>query len=141
MTAENASETTRSEPQLDNGRLTTRPSETTSYLRVPIGDYILHEIHTALKKFMKNKAPGPDEVPIELLKQLDVDNLSLVLALINEIKNGEFPEHIKEGQSTAVAIHYLSGLQIRSTRQGEPAREQDSVYFLFESLVRKLRTR
>jgi len=39
------------------------------------------------------KATGPDEIPVELLKLINKDNLGTVLRLFNRIYNtGEIPE-------------------------------------------------
>ena len=55
--------------------------------------FMLSELEDIVKRLKKNKASGPDEVPMEFFKWLDESNLGRVLELLNFWwENNIFPE-------------------------------------------------
>lgn len=63
----------------------------------------LEELQSTLEKFHKNKAPGPDTIPYEILQNLNKTNLIIILHLFNLILTDEtIPKNWK--QSTTVLI-------------------------------------
>ena len=67
------------------------------------GDYALPELRRIIKKMKKGKAPGPDNIPMDLFKIMDDGNLNHVLALINNIKNGyAYPEQLTQADVVTI---------------------------------------
>lgn len=61
------------------------------------------EVQYALKNAKTRKTPGPDEIPVELLKMMNEDNIHLLIRLFNKIYDtGEIP--IDWLESTFIAI-------------------------------------
>ena len=56
----------------------------------------MEEREDSIHRLKKNKAPGQDEGPMELFKTLDDENLDTVLTLINDIRKGQFLEHMNK---------------------------------------------
>lgn len=48
-----------------------------------LGDIELFELKAAIRKAKRNKAPGPDNIETELFKELDDENLTEVLGIMN----------------------------------------------------------
>ena len=48
------------------------------------GEITHEELKLVLKKFKRRKAPGPDEVPMEIFKEMSDENLNIVLDILNE---------------------------------------------------------
>ena len=43
----------------------------------------MKEMSAAIRKLKRRQTPGPDEVPMELYKELDDDNLEMVREVLN----------------------------------------------------------
>ena len=56
---------------------------------VETGDIDIQELEEAMRKLKNNKAPGPDEVPPELIKRLDSESRKVILELLNDGWNKE----------------------------------------------------
>jgi len=61
---------------------------------VRTGYYTLEELRRAVKKMTNKKAPGPDEVRVELFKTMDEESLALVLSTINSWRRENKPPEI-----------------------------------------------
>ena len=72
-----------------------------------IGEISMEELREVIKKFKKRKAPGPDEIPMEILKELDTENLEEVRQLLNEWWEKE--EIPKETLQARVVMIYKKG--------------------------------
>ena len=55
----------------------------TKDLNFDIGPISRKELWRAVKKLKRRKSTGPDEVPIEILKEMNDKNIDEVLALLN----------------------------------------------------------
>ncbi|MCS5642106.1 MAG: reverse transcriptase family protein, partial [Dehalococcoidia bacterium] len=70
---------------------------------IKTGDYSMKEIKTALKKMKKNKAPGPDEIPVDLIKCMDEGNLQIILEMINKWRRaGALPESLTQADVVTI---------------------------------------
>ena len=59
----------------------------------------LKEIKEHIRIISKKKSPGGDKITNEMLKQLDEDNLKIILEIFNEqIKTGRIESSFIEGQ-------------------------------------------
>ena len=63
----------------------------------------MQELVWAIKKLKRGKAPGPDGIPIELYKEMDEDQLRLLLNLLNTWWNGT-PTPLELTQSQVILI-------------------------------------
>ena len=71
-------------------------------------DFTLADLHAAIAKIKKNRAPGPDGIPAELFTLLDRDGELELLALYNEVwHTTEIPTHWTE--ATVVSIFKNKG--------------------------------
>jgi len=56
-------------------------------------DFSMEELHKAIHKLRPRRAPGPDNIPSEVLKNLNQTNLTSLLEILNGCwRNGEFPK-------------------------------------------------
>ena len=46
--------------------------------------YLIWEVGQAIKKLKRRNAPGPDEIPNEVFKEMDTEHLELVRELLNK---------------------------------------------------------
>ena len=64
-----------------------------------IADINMDELFWAIRKFKRNKAPGPDNIPIEFFKEMQELQLQIILELINKWWNGEpIPTELTQAQ-------------------------------------------
>ena len=64
-------------------------------LGIDVGPIRIDELMRAIRKMKRRKAPGPDQVPIELFKEMYSHNLAEILNLLNEWwEKEEVPEEI-----------------------------------------------
>ena len=67
-------------------------------------DISLKEIKLTLKKMKRRKAPGPDEIPMEIVKEMDDHCLALIAELLNSWwKAEDIPEDML--QARVVLVH------------------------------------
>ena len=85
-----------------------------------------------IKKLRKNKAAGPDEIPIEFYKWIDDDNLDYVLQLISKWwTTGTFPA---EKLKALIASIYKKG-DPKDQGNYRPISLLDSLYKVYASLL------
>ena len=66
-------------------------------------DFTLKEFNEALAKLRNNKTAGPDRIPAEMIKNSPEDVLTLILKLINKIKNTkQYPNLWALGYTTLI---------------------------------------
>ena len=80
-----------------------------------VGPFTIEELNQAIDTLQPNKAGGPDELIIELFKDMDDDNRHSLLNLYNEIYEcTHIPEHFNEAlvvqlyKSGKTSEHYSS---------------------------------
>ena len=67
-----------------------------------VGPITRAELRSVITKMKRRKSPGPDEVPLELFKEMDDINLDRTLALLNEWWDGEdLPQEIAYARVTS----------------------------------------
>ena len=72
-----------------------------------IADINMDELFWAIRKLKRNKAPGPDNIPIEFFKEMQEPQLQIILELINKWWNGEpIPAELTQAQ---VILLYKKG--------------------------------
>ena len=54
------------------------------------GNFDIEELIYGLKKFKRNKSPGPDGIPAEIFKDMDECNLEIVLEIIQSWWKNEY---------------------------------------------------
>ncbi len=63
----------------------------------------MKELKTALKKMKKNRAPGPDEIPVDFFKCMDGDSLQIILEMINKWKRANtLPETLTKADVVTI---------------------------------------
>ena len=59
--------------------------------------YLLHEVAKAIRSMPKKKAPGPDDITIEMVQALDDFGIEWLTALANKIYDeGHFPDEMNK---------------------------------------------
>ena len=53
-------------------------------LGIDISPIRIEELIAVIRKMKRRKAPGPDQIPVELLKEMDATNLQEILLVLNE---------------------------------------------------------
>ena len=67
----------------------------------------LEELRTIIKKLKRHNTPGPDEIPTEALKEMNDNNLSIILDIINEWwEQEQIPD---EAMNARVVLIYKEG--------------------------------
>ena len=73
-------------------------------LGIPISDITMTELFCAIKKLKRNKAPGPDGLPVDCYKEMDALQLQRLLETINHWWNGsEIPGSVT--QAKVIPLH------------------------------------
>lgn len=54
------------------------------HVSMELGEITLEEIKYRLKKFKRRKAPGPDDIPMEVFLEMGDDNLEVIKRTPNE---------------------------------------------------------
>ena len=67
----------------------------------------MEELIWAIRKLKRNKAAGPDGVPIDVYKEMNAEQLELVLKLLNQWWNGE--EMPPEVTQANVILMFMKG--------------------------------
>ena len=79
----------------DNNTSYRKDAINTGYLPYNTGPITFKELTDIIAKLKRHKAPGPDEMPIEIFKELTNGNKNKLLELLNEWWNTEdFPEDL-----------------------------------------------
>ena len=98
-----------------------------------VGHFGLAQLKFVLQKMKNNKATGPDDIPIELFKLLDDENLQWVLDICNSWwDESDFPNHL------------LRALIASIFKKGDPKKQQNYrpisllniVYKIYAALLR-----
>ena len=72
------------------------------------GDIHIKELRKVLKKCKWRKAPGPDEVPMEIFKEMDTESMRGVLHILNQWWSEEAIEP-EEAVYARVVLLYKKG--------------------------------
>ena len=64
-------------------------NELSSLFHMNMENISMSEMFWAMKTLSRNKAAGPDGIPIECVKDLDTDQLQVILDRINKWWSGE----------------------------------------------------
>jgi hypothetical protein len=76
-----------------------------------LAEITLEELKTVISKFKKRKAPGPDEVPMEVFKEMDDDNLVSILDLLSQWWTaGAMPPETLQAR---IVMIYKKGTQVK----------------------------
>ena len=58
-----------------------------------------HKVMSAVKKLKRRKAPGPDEVPIEIFKEMEDHSIAIIVQILNDWWNkGSIPEEVLQAR-------------------------------------------
>ena len=101
---------------------------------VETGDIDIRELEEAMRKLKNNKAPGPDEVPPELIKWLDSDPRKVILELLNDCWNKE--SLTKDMNDAKLAIIYKKGCT-DLPQNYRPTALSNVIYKLLASIIQK----
>ena len=71
----------------------------TDELGLKVSDITLAELEGAIRKLKRGKAAGPDGIPVDIFKELDLDGLMILQHLLNDWWNGkEIPIEVTQAQ-------------------------------------------
>ena len=98
------------------------------------GETEMMELDEAIKKLKNNKAPGPDEIPVELFKWLDGGSRKVILETLNERWGDE--ALIKDMNDARLAIIYKKG-GTDLPRNCRPIALLNVIYKLLASIIQK----
>ena len=101
---------------------------------VETGDIDIQELAEAIRIFKNNKAPGPDEVPPELIKWLDSESRKVILELLNDCWNKE--PLTKDMNDARSAINYKKGCT-DLPQNYRPIALLSVIYKLLASIIKK----
>jgi len=105
-----------------------------SNLAFDVGPITLKELREVIKKFKRRKAPGPDNVPIEVFKEMDDVNLERILDILNSWwTQEEVPEDLL--QSRVVLIFKKGDAGDMSNYR--PISLLTSLYKIFASILQR----
>ena len=120
---------------------TAEPSDTTGSkiveenLGINTSDITMKELLSIIKKFKRRKAPGPDEIPMEVFKEMNRANLEEVLNILNQWWNEEeIPE--EELQARVVWIFKNKG-STSDVENYRPISLTNSIYKIFTAILKK----
>ena len=94
-------------------------------------DITYQELLEVIKKIKKGKAPGPDEVPMEIFKQMNKGNLEEILKIINKWWN---EEEIPEEQLKARIVLIFKN---KGNSNYRPIALTNSMYKIFTAIIQK----
>ena len=94
----------------------------------------MQELVWAIKKLKRGKAPGPDGIPIELYKEMDEDQLRLLLNLLNTWWNGT-PTPMELTQSQVILI-FMKGDK-NNLENYRPISLLNSTYKILTAIIQK----
>ena len=99
-----------------------------------IGPITTEEIVAVLKKLKRRKAPGPDNIPMEILKELNAENLEELRNLMQQWwENEEIPE---EELRARVVLIYKKG-DTSKYENYRPISLLNSTYKVFAAIIQK----
>ena len=74
-----------------------------AHLQYDVNKVSIAELRIVLQKLKGNKAPGPDRITTDFLKDLDEDNLQAMLELVNQWwEQGQIPHEILRAKVTSL---------------------------------------
>ena len=95
----------------------------------------MEELKRTIKKFKNGKAPGPDEVPMEVFKEFGDRNLEEVRKILNEWWNEELiPEEQLKARVVLIFKNKGSSHYIDNYR---PISLTNSIYKIFTAIIQK----
>ena len=112
----------------------TRRRERNNDLRYNTGEVSLEEMKEFQKQLKRNKAPGPDDITTDFIKDLEEDNLEKLRILVNEWwSKGEVPHEILRAR---VASLYKKG-DPNKQENYRPISLLNSFYKVIASVIKK----
>ena len=94
----------------------------------------LQELKQIIKKFKRRKAPGPDEIPMEIFKEMDDENLANTLELLNQWwKEEKIPE---ETLNARVVMIYKKG-DTSKYENYRPISLLNSIYKIYTAIIQR----
>ena len=119
----------------DNGELADRSTEriVTEEVRYDVGEIRLMELQKVVRKFKRRKSPGPDDVPMEIFKEMDEESLQSVLNILNQWWLAEKIEP-EEALFARVVLLYKKG-DTSKMENYRPISLLNSIYKIFAAIV------
>ena len=97
-------------------------------------EFNLQEIREILRAMKRNKASGPDEIPMEVFKLMNDENLEVLVDIINEWWNqSTFPENLL---NALVASLYKKG-DPKQQKNYRPISLLNSIYKIYAAVLKK----
>ena len=103
-------------------------------LGINLGEITLTELRSAIRKLKRRKTAGPDEVPMELYKELDDDNLERVREVLNGWWNEEWIED--EALRARVVLIFKKG-DSSDMNNYRPISLLNSLYKIFTVIIQR----
>ena len=92
----------------------------------------MEELERVIKKLKRRKAPGPDDIPTEIVKELDADNKEYILELMVKWWNEEYIE--EEELQARVVLIYKKG-DTNKFENYRPISLLNTLYKIFAALL------
>jgi len=101
--------------------------------KIDTAPFSVEEVRSTVKKMKRNKASGPDLVPMEMFKLLDDENLQWVADILNKLwLNGECPSNVLKA---FVASIYKKG-DPKQQSNYRPISLLNSIYKIYAALLK-----
>ena len=100
-----------------------------------VGDITLSELKKVVKKLKRRKSSGPDEVPMEIFKEMDDESLRRVLGILNQWWQQEKIEP-EDALFARVVLLYKKG-DTSNMDNYHPVSLLNTIYKIFAAIVHK----